>query len=164
VHAHDEVIAVHRRHLAVQPIPERAAQCGVRVQLGIGLDMAEQPDAGPEQPGGERRAVAGVDALRVLAKEIEIKAEVEHPEILLVVARPEQVGTQARAAPDHLPELDLRVDGLEENEVRHLRNVDAGVEHVHRDGNVRSLVLLREIVDQALGILRRKMLPIARFW
>ena len=68
----------------------------------------------------------------------------------LVVGRTEQIRTESRAAADHLPELDLRVDRLEEDQVRYLGNVDAGVEHVHRDGDVRRRVLLCEVVQEAL--------------
>ena len=71
----------------------------------------------------------------------------------LVVAGPEQVGAQAGAAADHLPELGLRADQLEEHEVDALGHVDAGVEHVDRDRDVRRLVLDREVVDQALAVL-----------
>jgi hypothetical protein len=39
------------------------------------------------------------------------------------------------------------------DEVGHLGDVDAGVEHVHRDRDVRRLVLLREVVEQALRVL-----------
>ncbi len=84
-------------------------------------------------------------------EKVEVAAEVEHAEILLVRARAEQPRAQAGAPADHLPELDLRVHRLEEHQVGHLGHVDAGVEHVHRDGDVRLLVLLREVVDQALG-------------
>ena len=65
----------------------------------------------------------------------------------------EQVPAQARAAPQHLPELGLRAHHLEEHQVHHLRHVDAGVQHVHRDGDVRRLVLDGEGVNQALGVL-----------
>ena len=41
---------------------------------------------------------------------------------------------------------------LEEDEVHDLRHVDAGVEHVDRDGDVRRLVRVREIVDQRLRV------------
>ena len=40
----------------------------------------------------------------------------------------------ARAAPDHLPQLDARVHGLHKHEIDDLWDVDAGVEHVDGDG------------------------------
>ena len=89
----------------------------------------------------------------VLAEVLEVLAEVEDVEDRLVVAGPEQVRAQAGAAADHLPELGLRADQLEEHEVDDLGHVDAGVEHVDRDGDVRRLVRDREVVDQALGVL-----------
>ena len=78
-----------------------------------------------------------LNALWILAEEVEIEAEVEDAEVLFAVVRTEQIRTESRAASDHLPELDLRVDRLEEDQVHDLGNVDAGVEHVHRDGDVR---------------------------
>ena len=63
-----------------------------------------------------------------------------------------QVRAQPRATPHHLPELGLGAHQLEEDQVDDLRDVDAGVEHVHRDGDVRRLVLDREVIDQALGV------------
>ena len=80
---------------------------------------------------------------QVLAEELEVLAEVEDVEVLLVLARAEQVRAQPRAAADHLPELGLRAHQLEEHEVDDLRHVDAGVEHVDRDRDVRRLVLDR---------------------
>jgi hypothetical protein len=69
-----------------------------------------------------------------------------------VLARAEQVFTEPRAAPHHLPELCFRTNRLEEDEIQYLRHVDAGVEHIHRDCNVRSFGLLRKIVDQGLRV------------
>ena len=71
---------------------------------------------------------------------------------MLVVPGSEQIGAQARAAADHLPELDPRVDRLEEDQIGDLRYVDAGIEHVHGDCDVRRLILAGEVVDQALRI------------
>ena len=111
-------------------------------QVGCRLDMGQQLHPGAEEAGAERDDTASLDALWILAEEVEIEAEVEDAEVLLVVAGTEQFRTESRAASDHLPELDLRVDRLEEDQVRYLGNVDAGVEHVDRDGNVRRVVLL----------------------
>jgi hypothetical protein len=41
---------------------------------------------------------------------------------------------------------------LGEDQIDDLRHVDAGVEHVDRDGDVRRLVRLRECVDQRLRV------------
>ena len=43
--------------------------------------------------------------LRLLAEEVEVEAEIEDAEVVLVVPGPEQIGAQARAAPDHLQNL-----------------------------------------------------------
>ena len=81
-------------------------------------------------------------------------AVVEEVEQFLVLARPEQIGTEPRAATHHLPELGLRAHQLEEDQVHDLGDVDAGVEHVYRDREVWVLILVREAVDQALRVLR----------
>ena len=138
----------------MQRVGERRVEEPVRVALGGLAHPVEQLHARAEQQRPERRGVARRPPLRLLAEEVEVEAEVEDAEVRLVVARPEHVRAQPRAAPDHLPELDARVDRLEEHEVQHLGHVDAGVEHVDRDRDVRRLVGLGEVVDQALGVLR----------
>ena len=57
----------------------------------------------------------------------------------------------ARAAADHLPELDARLHRLHEDKVDDFGDVDAGVEHVHGDGDARQVVLL-ELGDEAVAI------------
>ena len=118
-----------------------SASAASGVQIRRRLDAGQQPHPRPEEPGAERNAATGLDALRLLAEEVEVEAEVEDAEVVLVLPGSEQVGAQARAAPDHLPELDPRVDRLEENQVGHLGHVDAGIEHVHGDRDVRRSVL-----------------------
>src|SRR5439155_19910482 len=53
---------------------------------------------------------------------------------------------------DHLPELRLRVDRLEEDEIHDIGNVDAGIEHVNGDRDVRALLRSAEVVYQGLGV------------
>ena len=66
-----------------------------------------------------------------MAEKLEVVAVVRYVEAALVLAGPEQVRPEPRAACHHLPELGLGEDGLEEDEVDDLGDVDAGVEHVH---------------------------------
>ena len=124
-----------------------ARECRIRIQVGSRLDKRQQLHPGAEEAGAERDDAASLDARWILAEKVEIEAEIEDVEVLLVVVRTEQLRTESRAASDHLPELDLRVDRLEEDQVRYLGHVDAGVEHVHRDRDVGRLVLLREIIE-----------------
>jgi len=85
---------------------------------------------------------------RILIEEFEVLAEVENVEEFLVLTRSEQIRAQPGAAPEHLPELGLRADDLEENEVHHFWYVDSGVEHIYRDRNVRRLIRQIEIIKQ----------------
>ena len=127
-----------------------------RLAVGFGqllVQLADQLQPGVEQALAQRltqRALGGGD---VLAEVLQVLAVVEDAEVLLVLGRPEQVRTQARASAEHLPEFGLRAHQLEEDQVHDLGDVDSGVEHVHRDGDVRRLVLGREVVDQALRVL-----------
>ena len=55
---------------------------------------------------------------------------------------------QPGAAPDHLPELGVGVDRLGKDQVDDLAHVDAGIEHVHTDGDA-GHVVVGELVEQA---------------
>jgi hypothetical protein len=77
---------------------------------------------------------------------------VEDEELGLVLAGPEEVFAQARAAADHLPELHVRLHRLREDQVHHLGHVDAGVEHVDRDGDGQLVVGVLEVVDELVGL------------
>lgn len=100
----------------------------------------------------QRLAAAGLDSVRVLLEVVEVVAKIEDPEVLFVLPRPEQVWAQPGAAADHLPELDLRIHRLKKHQIHHLRHVDAGVEHVHRDREVRCIVLDRKFINQTLRV------------
>ena len=120
---------------------QRLGQRPVRIQVRRGPDVGQQLHPRPKEPGVEGSVVTVLDSLRMLAEKVEVEAEVEDAEIVLVVPGSEQIGAEPRAAPDHLPELDPRVDRLEEDQVGHLGHVDARIEHVHGDRDVRRLVL-----------------------
>ena len=53
----------------------------------------------------------------------------------------------SRAASDHLPKLDIRVDRLGEDEIHDFTNVHTGIEHVHGDRHA-GHVLVLELVEQ----------------
>ena len=57
----------------------------------------------------------------------------------------------AGAAADHLPELDAGLHRLHEHEVHDFGHVNAGVEHVHGDGDA-GFVLLLELGDEAVAV------------
>ena len=55
---------------------------------------------------------------------------------------------QTRAATDHLPELRVGEDRFGEDEIDDLADVNAGIEHIHADGNA-GHVTAGELVEQA---------------
>ena len=92
-------------------------------------------DARLEEVLEQRLLRRGLLLLVLLVEEPEVRPVVEDQELSLVSARAEQVLAQPRAAADHLPELHVGLDRLGEDEVDDLGHVDAGVEHVDRDGD-----------------------------
>ena len=92
-----------------------------------------------------------------LAEEFEIAAVVEYEEALFAdvlaieAVFGHDVGAEARAPSDHLPELRLRANLLEEHQVEYLGNVDAGVHHVDGDGDHGKLFEL-ELVDDGVCV------------
>ena len=111
--------------------------------LGLGLleRRLGELEAGLEDQLRQRLRLLGLDGLVTLVEELEVLPVVEDQEVRLVLAGSEQVLAEPGAAADHLPELDVGVDRLGEDEVDDLGHVDAGVEHVHRDGDGQSGLL-----------------------
>jgi hypothetical protein len=95
------------------------------------VEGGNQFQARGKQPLAEGCGQSALCGWNVLAEVFEVLAVVEDKEKFLVLARFEQVRAQSRAAPEHLPELVLRAHELEEKQVHNLRDVDAGVEHIH---------------------------------
>ena len=76
---------------------------------------------------------------------IEVVPVIDDQEVslLLTVGR---VRPRAGAAAKHLPELHLTEDGLGKDEIPNGGYVDAGIEHVHRDGDAGEVLVL-EIIE-----------------
>ena len=100
-------VSIPHRSLA-SPRAARDQALGTSAATGSAIDFADKLDARGEQPLGERFRAGALGHVRVLVEELEVLAEVEDVEELLVLARPEQVRAEPRAAADHLPELGLR--------------------------------------------------------
>jgi len=79
-------------------------------------------------------------------------AEIEHVEKFFVPAWTEQLRSQSRTAPNHLPELRLRSHELEEHEIHDFMHVDARIEHTDRHRDMRRLRGTGKIIDQRLRI------------
>ena len=147
---HQEVVGVHRRH----GLPQRGRH--LRPLAAKSLDAIEsvqqlkggrrtRPSLSGFAPDGSAASSSWLKYSRFWQKSNTLKQ-------VLWVARPEQALAEPGAAPEHLPELGLRPHQLEEHQIDHLGHVDAGVEHVHGDGDVGRLVLVGEVVDQALAV------------
>ena len=136
-------------HERAQPIHRRLPHLGVP---GGEIDAGHDPGAGGEQPMGQRLLHARHAVRGVLPEVLHVAAEVEDAEPGLVDPVSVDVRAQPGTATDHLPELGLGEDLLEQHQVQHLGHVDAGVEHVHADRDVRGPVADREGLDEVLRV------------
>ena len=149
--AHSEVFPVELPHLAHhighQLLTERRQLRRLISQI---LELERHLRLQLKQRPLERRLAGGWLAL-AHAEKLKISTKVENVEFCFI--RPvQQSGAQPGAPPDHLPELGLAHHLFEKDQVQHLRHVDAGVQHIHRDDDPGQLFRLRELVDGALGI------------
>ena len=87
----------------------------------------------------------------VHAEELKIPAEVKNVKLLLVLTI-QKPRTQAGSATDHLPEFCLAQNLFEKDQIQNLRHIDAGVQHIHRDGNLRQFLRVRKFVNGTLRI------------
>jgi len=87
----------------------------------------------------------------VHAKELKVAAEVENIELVLILTI-QQPRTQTGATPNHLPEFCLAHDLFEEHQIQHFRHVNAGVQHIHGNSDLRHFLRVRKFVDGALRI------------
>ena len=87
----------------------------------------------------------------VHAKELKVAAEVKNIELVLILTI-HQPRTQTGATPNHLPEFCLAHDLFEEHQIQHFRHVNAGVQHIHGNGDLRQFLQVRKFVDGALRI------------
>ena len=71
---------------------------------------------------------------------------------MLIDALTEDVFAFAGTTADHLPELNLGLYLLEEDQVEDFRHVDTSVQHIHGYGNLRHLGWDAEVVDEVLGV------------
>ena len=92
-----------------------------------------------------------VAAIRCLAEILDIAAPVEDEEELLIDALTEDVIAFAGATADHLPEFNLGLHLLKEDQVEDFRHIDSGVQHIHGNGNLRHFGRDAEVVDEVLG-------------
>lgn len=146
------------RRLPVVRIKGRLLTGREPVGRGVFLvQRAHQIEPGREQPFGQRFRRASFFQFRIGAKEFQILAIIKDAEELFVLAGAEQVKAQPGAASHHLPELCLRADLLEEDEIDHLRHIDARIQHIDGDGDMWRLRLFREVIDQSLGVGARLM-------
>ena len=101
------------------------------VERGLG-----QADAGLEQLLQERLLrPMGCFSLYFSSKNSKFFQWSKIRKCVLSLPGPNRFSAEPGAAADHLPELDVGVHRLGEDEVDDLGHVDAGVEHVHRDGD-----------------------------
>ena len=90
--------------------------------------------------------------LRASTEEFQVLAVIEKIKELFVLPRFKKVRTQPGTSSHHLPEFRLPAHQFKENQINNFRDIDSSIEHIHRDGKMRGLFLVREIVYQALCV------------
>ena len=104
-----------------------------------------------------------VGFFRMLIEVIEVTAIIEDNEMRLILAGTEKIFTKARSTSNHLNKLDFRFYRLEKHQIDNFRNVDAGIKHINRNSNAKTLVLsefqneivsIFDIVIDQLAIIR----------
>ena len=172
--AHQEVVGRAGGHMAAQQLGERVSvqpQSGLEIAAvafwsGNGhagprrrhglidllnnllIDRVDQRQAAAEQAGAEGFGGGGGFGAALTEKEFEVLAKVENPEALLIAAGSEEVFAGAGAAPHHLPELGARTHRLEEHQIDNLGDVDAGIEHVHRNGDAQIAGWIGKLINK----------------
>ena len=135
------------KHLPHQLLPEGDQLLGLVGQI---LELIDNLGFQIENRTLQSHLVGGSFSL-VHAEEFEVSAEVEDVEFFLILAV-HQSRAQPGAPSYHLPELGLAHHLFEEYQVQHLRHIDAGVQHVYGDGDLRQLFRVGELVDGALSV------------
>ena len=105
------------------------------------VELCDQFQPARKKPFSKRGSERPFRGFRIRAEELQILAVVEDVEAFLVLPRAEEVGTETRAAPEHLPELRLGAHQLEENNIHDFRDIDTGIEHIDRDSDMGRMVL-----------------------
>ena len=134
---------------SLQPVMQVA---GINVLLPLlMLELEGDIHTKPEEPFRQ-----GLDAhcllpIGILLEILEIPASVEDIEAVLILAA-KDTRTQTGTAANHLPELDLALDDLEEHQVQDVRYVDARIQHIYGNGYLRLSIPDFELVDEVLRI------------
>ena len=146
-----KVVPVQLAHLLHHVVDQRLAKVDQLRRLVVQiLQLVSDLRLEVEDSTGQRDHVGGGFAF-VHAEELEVAAEVEDVKLVLVRAV-QKSRAEAGAAADHLPELGLAHDLFEEDQIQHLRHVDAGVQHIHRNGDLRQLLRVGKLIDGALDV------------
>lgn len=150
----DGDMAVGKGHyLFAQPCLQPVMQvAGIIVLLPL-LMLELEGDIHPESEEPFRQ---GLDAHRLLSigillEILEVPAPVKDIEAVLILTA-KDTRTQTGSAANHLPELDLALDDLEEHQVQDVRYVDTRIQHIHTDGYLRLSITDFELVDEVLRI------------
>ena len=126
---HDEVICIHRLDLFSQRRRDFIIKLSDRFILYRArmTKLLKQFHACLKNLGAKRLFGRTFDTFHILIEEFEIPAVIEDEEELFVYSRSEKILPQTRAAADHLKELCLRSNNLEEDQIDYFRDINARV-------------------------------------
>ena len=85
------------------------------------------------------------------AEKLKVSAEIKDVKFIFVPAI-QQGRAKSRATPNHLPEFCFAHNLLKEHKVQHFRHINARVQHIYRNRNLRQFFGVRKFINRALGV------------
>ena len=127
--------------------------------VGLVIDMLENYsniETDVKEAFREWHGTRALCSLRIRTEKFEVATPVKDIKLLFVFAISKDIRAKTSTATNHLPKFNLRADYLKEYQVQHLRHIDAGVEHIDRNGYLNvafgCLFRLGKIIKQILRI------------
>ena len=86
------------------------------------------------------------------SEKLKVSAKIKNVKPVFILSV-KQSRTKSCSSAYHLPKLCLTHNLLKEHQIQNLRHINACIEHIHGNGNLRELFRIRKFIDQALRII-----------
>ena len=157
---HMRSLQLYRCQLCVQglDLPKRLADqipAPVLVRVGMKgalLQKGHQPDFLAKDSFRKAFSVSPVNPLGILTEEFKISQIVKNVKTRLILTGPEQIFAKPGAPADHLPKLRPGTHLLEEHQIHNFRHINARIQHIHGNSNLRVFFRCLKRRNPFLGI------------